>query len=37
MAELAGLRLRARSAGWDGEPFTGMSVNQVVAYEKPER
>jgi SAM-dependent methyltransferase len=37
MAELAGLRLRGRWAGWDGEPFTGTSVNQVVAYEKPER
>jgi SAM-dependent methyltransferase len=35
MARVAGLRLRERSAGWDGEPFTGDSVDQVVVYEKP--
>jgi SAM-dependent methyltransferase len=34
MAELAGLRLRDRWAGWRREPFTNESVNQVVVYER---
>jgi SAM-dependent methyltransferase len=34
MARLAGLSLRERWSGWQREPFTGDSVNQVVVYEK---
>ncbi len=35
MARLAGLRLRDRWAGWDRQPFTAESTNQVVVYSKP--
>ncbi len=35
MARLAGLQLRERWAGWNRQPFTGTSVDQVVVYEKP--
>jgi len=35
MAELAGLRLRERWAGWDGEPFTHESRQHVSVWEKP--
>jgi SAM-dependent methyltransferase len=34
MARLAGLRLRERSGGWDGEPFTGASPRHVSVYER---
>jgi len=34
MAELAGLRLRDRRAGWRGEPFTAESEQQVSVWEK---
>lgn len=33
MAELAGLRLRDRQAGWQGEPFTAESTWNVSIYE----
>lgn len=33
MARLAGLRLRARYGGWDGEPFTSESHAHVSIYE----
>jgi SAM-dependent methyltransferase len=34
MAQLAGLHLRDRWAGWAGEPFTSDSINQVAVFEK---
>jgi SAM-dependent methyltransferase len=35
MAELAGMRLRERWAGWRREPFTGESREHVSVWEKP--
>ena len=35
MAELAGMRLRERWAGWRREPFTGESRGHVSVWEKP--
>jgi SAM-dependent methyltransferase len=35
MAELAGMRLRERWAGWRREPFTSESTNHVSVWEKP--
>ncbi len=35
MAELAGLQLESRWAGWDREPFTGGSTSHVSAWRKP--
>ncbi|MEP7023174.1 MAG: class I SAM-dependent methyltransferase [Actinomycetota bacterium] len=35
MAQLAGLRLRDRWAGWAGEPFTSDSRQHVSVWEKP--
>lgn len=35
MAQLAGLRLRARYGGWSKEPFTSASIAHVSVYEKP--
>jgi SAM-dependent methyltransferase len=35
MAELAGMRLRDRWAGWRGEPFTHESRQHVSVWEKP--
>ncbi|MGH3681391.1 MAG: class I SAM-dependent DNA methyltransferase [Natronosporangium sp.] len=35
MAQLAGLRLRARWDGWTGEPFTSESRQHVSIWEKP--
>jgi SAM-dependent methyltransferase len=35
MAQLAGLRLRDRWAGWRREPFTASSTNHVSVYERP--
>ena len=35
MAQLAGLRLRERWAGWNAEPFTGDSRQHVSVWEKP--
>jgi SAM-dependent methyltransferase len=35
MARLAGLQLRDRWSGWNGEPFPGNNIDQVVVYEKP--
>ena len=34
MARLAGLRLRDRWGGWDGEPFTASSPGHVSVYER---
>ena len=34
MARLAGMRLEERSAGWRGEPFTGLSPAHVSVYAK---
>ena len=34
MARLAGMRLRDRSAGWKGEPFTSESTSHVSVWEK---
>lgn len=34
MARLAGLRLRERSGGWNGEPFTAASWRHVSVYER---
>jgi SAM-dependent methyltransferase len=34
MAELAGMRLRERWAGWRGEPFTAESTSHVSVWEK---
>jgi hypothetical protein len=36
MAELAGMRLRERWAGWKREPFTSDSRQHVSVWEKPE-
>ncbi len=36
MAELAGMRLRERWAGWKKEPFTSESRKHVSVWEKPE-
>ena len=33
MARIAGLRLRARTGGWHGEPFTASSWRHVSVYE----
>jgi hypothetical protein len=33
MARIAGLRLRDRAAGWNGEPFTAASWRHVSVYE----
>ena len=35
MARLAGLRLRERWAGWQGEPFTAESTRHVSVWERP--
>ncbi|WP_329037508.1 class I SAM-dependent methyltransferase [Streptomyces sp. NBC_01725] len=35
MAQLAGMRLRERWAGWKGEPFTSESDRHVSVWEKP--
>ncbi len=35
MAQLAGVRLHARWAGWAGEPFTSKSLAHVSVWEKP--
>jgi SAM-dependent methyltransferase len=35
MARLAGMTLRERWAGWDGEPFTSESTKHVSVWEKP--
>ena len=35
MAQIAGLRLRERWAGWNREPFTGESRQHVSVWEKP--
>jgi hypothetical protein len=35
MAELAGLVLRDRWAGWDGEPFTGDSTKHISVWQRP--
>ena len=35
MAELAGMRLRERWAGWEREPFTSESRSHVSVWEKP--
>jgi SAM-dependent methyltransferase len=35
MARLAGMRLAQRWAGWNREPFTGLSPSHVSVYEKP--
>jgi SAM-dependent methyltransferase len=35
MARMAGLRLKERSAGWQGEPFTASSPSHVSIYERP--
>ncbi|MFE3247431.1 class I SAM-dependent DNA methyltransferase [Streptomyces sp. NPDC059209] len=35
MAQLAGMRLRDRWAGWRGEPFTGESERHVSVWERP--
>lgn len=34
MARIAGLRLRDRWGGWDGEPFTAASARHVSVYER---
>lgn len=34
MAELAGMTLESRSAGWDGSPFTGESPSHVSVWRK---
>ncbi len=36
MARIAGLRLRERWAGWNGEPFTAASWRHVSVYERAE-
>lgn len=36
MARIAGLRLRERSDGWDGGPFTAASWRHVSVYERPD-
>jgi SAM-dependent methyltransferase len=35
MARMAGLRLKERTYGWGGEPFTGSSPSHVSVYERP--
>jgi SAM-dependent methyltransferase len=35
MAEVAGMRLRERWAGWQREPFTSESIKHVSVWEKP--
>lgn len=35
MAQVAGMRLRERWAGWMREPFTGESRQHVSVWEKP--
>jgi len=35
MAQMAGMRLRDRWAGWNGEPFTSESRKHVSVWEKP--
>lgn len=35
MARLAGLELRERLGGWEGEPFTGESPSHVSVYRRP--
>jgi SAM-dependent methyltransferase len=35
MARLAGMTLRERSSGWQGEPFTSESTKLVAVWEKP--
>jgi len=35
MADMAGLRLRERRGGWQGEPFTNVSDKHVSVWEKP--
>ncbi len=35
MARMAGLRLKERTGGWGGEPFTGSSRSHVSVYERP--
>jgi hypothetical protein len=34
MARVAGLRLRERWGGWNGEPFTASSWRHVSVYER---
>ena len=34
MAELVGLRLRARWSGWNGEPFTADDQRHISVYER---
>jgi hypothetical protein len=36
MAQLAGMTLRERYAGWQLEPFTGESEKHVSVWERPE-
>jgi SAM-dependent methyltransferase len=36
MARMAGLRLRERWSGWEGEPFTSHSVHNISVYERAE-
>jgi hypothetical protein len=35
MARIAGLTLERRSGGWQGEPFTSLSLSHVSVYRKP--
>jgi hypothetical protein len=35
MARLAGLTLRDRRSGWEGEPFTSESRSHISIWEKP--
>jgi hypothetical protein len=35
MARIAGMRLRDRWGGWQGEPFTAQSASHVSVWEKP--
>jgi hypothetical protein len=35
MARIAGMRLRQRSGGWNGEPFTSDSRRHISVWEKP--
>jgi SAM-dependent methyltransferase len=35
MARIAGLRLRDRWGGWDGEPYTATSRRHISVYERP--
>jgi len=37
MARIAGLRLRKRTGGWHGEPFTASSCRHVSVYEHADR